>query len=229
MAAAGGTLARFQPPSGPGIRVDTLGYAGYRLNPRYDSLIAKVIASGPTAAVTRSRLARALAEFDIDGVATNTGVLRALAPAAAELGTDAVSTDWFDRHLDELAGDDSAAPHAPVPEEAGLDAGLDAVLAPMPGTVLSLSAAPGQIVAPGAEVAVLEAMKMEHVVPAPFGGTLAAWRVEPGDVVDEGAVLAVIIPGDHPADTDSRAVDADPDHIRPDLAETLDRHRIGLR
>jgi acetyl-CoA carboxylase carboxyltransferase component/acetyl/propionyl-CoA carboxylase alpha subunit len=222
VAAVGGTLARFQPPSGPGIRVDTLGYAGYRLNPRYDSLIAKVIASGPAAAAARNRLARALAEFDIDGVATNTGVLRALA-GRPELGTAAISTDWFDQHLDELDGDDHATAHPPVAREAG----QDALLAPMPGTVLALSAAPGQIVSQGAEVAVLETMKMEHVVPAPFSGTLAAWRVEPGDVVDEGAVLALIIPGDHRADADIEVADADPDHIRPDLAETLDRHRIG--
>ena len=108
-----------------------------------------------------------------------------------------------------------------------MDASGTSVLAPLTGTVLALSAAPGQIVAQGAELAVLEAMKMEHGVPAPLSGTLAAWRVEPGEVVDEGAVLAVIIPGDHPADADVEAADADPDHVRPDLAETLDRHRIG--
>jgi acetyl/propionyl-CoA carboxylase alpha subunit/acetyl-CoA carboxylase carboxyltransferase component len=232
VAPAGGTLARFQPPSGPGIRVDTLGYAGYRLNPRYDSLIAKVIASGPAAAVARSRLARALAEFDIDGVATNAGLLQALA-GRPELGTAAISTDWFDEHLDELAGDGLAAARpAPAPGAVGRDAVLapmpGTVLAPMPGTVLALSAAPGQIVAQGAEVAVLEAMKMEHAVPAPFSGTLAAWRVEPGDVVDEGAVLAVIIGGEHRPGADVQTADADPDHIRRDLAETLDRHRIGL-
>ncbi len=243
--AAGGTLARFQPPSGPGIRVDTLGYAGYRLNPRYDSLLAKVIASGPDAVVTRGRLARALAEFAIEGVATNTGVLRALA-ARAELGTAAIGTDWFDEHLRELASAGDATVNGPDPGNAAPlvpadvltpvpgnlplavpGEGEDLVLAPMPGTVLALSAAAGQLVAQGAEVAVLESMKMEHVVPAPVGGTLAGWRVGPGDVVDEGAVLAVIIGGDHPAGASIEAADADPDYVRPDLAETLDRHRIG--
>ncbi|MGD0698348.1 MAG: carboxyl transferase domain-containing protein [Trebonia sp.] len=229
VAASGGTLARFQPPSGPGIRVDTLGYAGYRLNPRYDSLLAKVIASGTDASVARSRLARALAEFDIEGAATNIGVLRALA-ARPELGTAVISTDWLDGHLGELDGDDGTLlspdreePPTPVPGEGG----EDVVLAPMPGTVLALSAAAGQTVAQGTEVAVLESMKMEHVVTAPVSGTLAGWHVEPGDVVDEGAVLAVIIGGGQPAGTDVEAAEADPDHLRPDLAETLDRHRIG--
>src|SRR5579885_2734700 len=41
---SGGTLAAFDPPSGPGIRVDTFGYAGYTTSPRFDSLLAKVIA-----------------------------------------------------------------------------------------------------------------------------------------------------------------------------------------
>jgi acetyl/propionyl-CoA carboxylase alpha subunit len=39
----GGTLSVFEPPSGPGVRVDTYGYAGYRTNPNFDSLLAKVI------------------------------------------------------------------------------------------------------------------------------------------------------------------------------------------
>ena len=40
---AGGVLSVYEPPSGRGIRVDGYGYAGYRTNPRFDSLLAKVI------------------------------------------------------------------------------------------------------------------------------------------------------------------------------------------
>ena len=40
---AGGTLTAFEPPIGPGIRVDAFGYSGYATNPRFDSLLAKVI------------------------------------------------------------------------------------------------------------------------------------------------------------------------------------------
>ncbi len=39
----GGTINIFEPPSGPGIRVDTFGYAGYKTSTRYDSLLAKLI------------------------------------------------------------------------------------------------------------------------------------------------------------------------------------------
>ena len=44
----GGTLTVFEPPSGPGVRVDTYGYAGYRTNPNFDSLLAKVIVKAPS-------------------------------------------------------------------------------------------------------------------------------------------------------------------------------------
>ena len=43
----GGTLARFAPPSGPGVRVDTSGYEGYQTNPSFDPLLAKVIVHAP--------------------------------------------------------------------------------------------------------------------------------------------------------------------------------------
>ena len=62
---AGGTLSVFDPPAGPGVRVDTFGYTGYATNPRYDSLLAKVIAHSSSddyaKSVTRAR--RALEEL----------------------------------------------------------------------------------------------------------------------------------------------------------------------
>src|SRR5580658_4948687 len=44
---SGGTLTAFEVPSGPGVRVDTFGYAGYVTNPNFDSLLAKLIAYSP--------------------------------------------------------------------------------------------------------------------------------------------------------------------------------------
>src|SRR5690606_37491277 len=41
---AGGTLTAFELPTGPGVRVDTFGYVGYRTSPAFDSLLAKVVA-----------------------------------------------------------------------------------------------------------------------------------------------------------------------------------------
>ncbi len=73
--------------------------------------------------------------------------------------------------------------------------------APMPGTVLRMAVTEGSRVEEGATVAVLEAMKMEHVVAAPAAGTVVELRVAAGSQVDTGAVLAVLKPdpdGDAP-------------------------------
>jgi len=98
----GGALARFAPPSGPGVRVDTFGYEGYRTNPRYDSLLAKVIVyspEGPPDALRRAR--RALSEFAIEGVETNLPILRAIADHPDFAG-DRISTAFVESHIGEL-------------------------------------------------------------------------------------------------------------------------------
>ena len=86
-----GTLSRFQPPAGRGVRVDTAGYPGYTVSPRYDSLLAKVITTGGTLEEAARRAVRALAEFDIAGVPVNTGLLQALLQAPG-LGT--LTSTW---------------------------------------------------------------------------------------------------------------------------------------
>ena len=67
---APGTVTRFRPPLGPGVRVDTHVYEGYAIPPNYDSLIAKLLvwAEDRPAALARAR--RALSEFELDGVPT---------------------------------------------------------------------------------------------------------------------------------------------------------------
>ncbi|MCX7383069.1 MAG: carbamoyl-phosphate synthase large subunit [Alphaproteobacteria bacterium] len=78
--AAGGVLSAYDPPSGPGVRVDGYGYAGYRTNPRFDSLLAKVIvhARSGRLADAASKAVRALGEFRLAGAACNIGFLQAL-------------------------------------------------------------------------------------------------------------------------------------------------------
>src|SRR5690606_13403742 len=76
----GGTLRAFSPPGGPGIRVETFGYAGYRTTSAFDSLLAKVIAFAPSGNLrdVLARGYRALSEFRIDGIETNIGFLQSL-------------------------------------------------------------------------------------------------------------------------------------------------------
>ena len=109
-----GTLSRFQPPAGRGVRVDTAGYPGYAVSPHYDSLLAKVITDGGTLAEAARRAVRALAEFDIAGVPTNVALLQALLQMPG-LGTFEVG--WVDAHAAQLvtASSISLAPAAADP------------------------------------------------------------------------------------------------------------------
>jgi len=74
----------------------------------------------------------------------------------------------------------------------GLAAAGGAVVAPMHGTILKVLVAPGDVVEPGAGVAVLEAMKMETYLAAAAGGAVAEVRVSPGDVVESGQVVVIV-------------------------------------
>jgi acetyl/propionyl-CoA carboxylase alpha subunit/acetyl-CoA carboxylase carboxyltransferase component len=95
---APGRIARFDPALGPRVRVDTGFAAGSVVSADFDSLIAKVIASGASREEARARLACALLDFDlvIEGGATNKGFLLDVLDAA-ELRAGGVDTEWLDR------------------------------------------------------------------------------------------------------------------------------------
>ena len=65
-------------PGGPGVRVDTHVYPGYRIPPHYDSMIGKLIVHAPTRAEAVARMRRALDELAIEGVKTTVKFLRSL-------------------------------------------------------------------------------------------------------------------------------------------------------
>ena len=66
-----GTVSQYHAPGGPGIRVDSHLYNGYRVPPNYDSMIGKLIAHGETREVAMARMRGALAELVIEGIKTN--------------------------------------------------------------------------------------------------------------------------------------------------------------
>lgn len=65
-----GTIQTFHPPGGPGVRIDTHTYAGYRVPPFYDSLLAKLIVHGSTREEALARMRIALSSFVVEGVHT---------------------------------------------------------------------------------------------------------------------------------------------------------------
>ena len=221
-----GTLARFQPPAGRGVRVDTAGYPGYTVGPRYDPLLAKVITDGGTLEEAARRALRALAEFEIAGVPTNVALLRALLQALLEApGPGAFDVGWVDAHAAELA---TTEPQESGPVSGVARSGHTEVRAPLAGAVVSVTAVPGTLVAAGDELLVIEAMKMEHEVRAPAAGLVQQVPVTAGATVQAGAVLIVLAESADEVAGPARAGDIPLDHVRPDLAEARERHRIGL-
>ena len=65
-----GEISSFHMPGGFGVRVDTHCYAGYRIPPFYDSLIAKLIVFAPSREEAIEKMASALEEFTIEGIHT---------------------------------------------------------------------------------------------------------------------------------------------------------------
>jgi acetyl/propionyl-CoA carboxylase alpha subunit/acetyl-CoA carboxylase carboxyltransferase component len=234
---ASGRIGQLELPAGPGIRIDTHAVPGAAHAPQYDSLLAKLVVHAGTPgfadAVRRSR--RALAECRIAGLATNLALLQALA-ARPEFESQQVDTLSVERNLPALLQEAAAFEPTrqfrlvggayPLPEEGlVLGPGHAAVRSPMAARLVELDAAEGDWVAAGAAVAVIEAMKMEHVVHAPSAGRVREVRAEPGDFVAEDHVLLVleIADGDAAASAHESAP-PDPDAIRPDLQRVIDRH-----
>ena len=121
-------------------------------------------------------------------------------------------------------GDAARLRHS-VPED---PPGCTPVVATLDGVLLSIDAAPGALLAAGDEIAVIESMKMEHLVQAPFAARMRELRSVAGQGVRAGEVLAWLEPADASEASAVRDVAGDPAHIRADLAEAIERHAIGL-
>ena len=268
----GGTITKFETPSGPGIRTDTYGYQGYPTNPSFDSLLAKLIGHSPSFnyADAIKRVRRALGEFRIEGVVTNIPYLLALLDRP-EVQSNEITTSFIAENSVDLAkaaesvevGYASQAPsdpsgpslagvkvsddplavlehgdidtRQPVPTSDSVDSssvtgpdGSRPVNAPLQGTIISIDVSPGDEVAEGHPVAVMEAMKMEHVIASSVTGIVRALGVSQGDTVYEGHPLLFIEEVDLKIEAGEAKEAVDLDLIRPDLQEVFDRHYKGM-
>ena len=83
----------------------------------------------------------------------------------------------------------AAAPVAAAPAAPKAAAGANAIVAPLPGSVVSISVKAGDAVKAGQQLAVIEAMKMENEILAPADGTVKAVHVSAGQAVQQGDAL----------------------------------------
>jgi acetyl-CoA/propionyl-CoA carboxylase biotin carboxyl carrier protein len=89
-----GQITRFVAPAGPGIRIDTAVFDGAVISDRYDSLIAKLVATGPTRDHAIARMLRALSEIVIEGV-PSTVALHGRIVTAAPFRAGELSTSFL--------------------------------------------------------------------------------------------------------------------------------------
>jgi acetyl/propionyl-CoA carboxylase alpha subunit/acetyl-CoA carboxylase carboxyltransferase component len=222
-----GTLTVFSPPSGPGVRVDTFGRPGLTPSPRYDSLLAKVITrvrgSSFSAAVRKAQTA--LDEFAIEGIRTNAGFLREVL-SHSQVHTGPITTGFVDQNLSAFVGVAQSRRHETRLAALELYPGEEVLRAQLAGTVIEV-AADGTDCPAGAQLAVLEAMKMQHVLTAPDAVRTVRTLVTPGQVIGTGDPLLVFTrTGESAGAEDVATLDLDRD--RADLDEVRRRHLLTL-
>lgn len=198
-----GLVRTFEPPTGPGVRVDTGVRSGSTIPGSYDSLIAKLIVWGPNRQVALRRSEEALRDLKIEGVRTVIPFHKDIIhhPAFAEDHLD-VYTDWVDKEYVPGFGDGNTDVEAAYTERTEVNIEIDGKLhrVGLPMSVLSgLGAAPAQGAA-GSESAAAQSSAGsaasepagEDAITSPYAGVLISWKVEDGAEVAEGDTVAII-------------------------------------
>lgn len=231
-----GRITGFAPPSGPGVRVDTYGYVGYRVSPRYDSLVAKVICHAENFGAAVARTDAALGEFRIEGVPSNLDLLQGIL-REPDFTATLWDTGFLDAHLPALLAHTRAPTGVNSPSQvpsdlapaaaADVPEGAVVVTAPMAGVIVGIESEAGRALGSGAAVVVIEAMKMEHVVRSETTMTLERILVSTGQMVDEGTPVAYGEPSEHDDGKPEQASVAD--DWSDEVAEIERRHAQALR
>ena len=188
---ATGALSLFEPPAGPGVRVDSFGYAGYQTSARYDSLLAKIIAhhSGDDWHLALQRLKRALDELRIEGVPVNDRFLRALLEHQNLQGCD-LYTHFIDDHGDTLAATAAAATAHAEPRLQAARAGAR-IDEHDPLAVLAYGHSSDDAVETD-RARSAAAPEGSLVVETPLQGTVVSLEVSEGDAVSAGQLLVIM-------------------------------------
>ena len=199
---APGSLLTWSPPSGPGVRVDSGFQAGDVIGGNFDSLLAKLIITGATREEALERSRRALAEFEVDGIATALTFHRAVVddPAFAPAGGApfTVHTRWieteFDNQIPPYSGPVAEAEEPQARETVVVEVGGKRVEVSLPAGLGSAPAAAG---AAGPKKRKAGGKKAgggasgDSLV-APMQGTIVKIEVADGQQVAEGDLVVVL-------------------------------------
>ncbi|MFT4010114.1 MAG: biotin carboxylase N-terminal domain-containing protein [Nocardioidaceae bacterium] len=199
---APGTLTEWNPPQGPGVRVDGGYEKGETVPGAFDSLIAKLIVTGRTRTQALERSRRALAEFQVDGMPTvipfHQAVVNDPAYTAAN-GSFDVYTTWietdFDNQIEPYAGELGEAPEAAERQSLTVEVGGKRLEVSLPGGLSLGGAAAGSAGAKKPKRAggkKASSAASGDAVTSPMQGTIVKVAVEEGASVEEGDVIVVL-------------------------------------
>ncbi len=196
---APGKLTTWELPAGPGVRVDTGFVQGDVIGGNFDSLLAKLIVTGPDRATAIQRARRALAEFKVDGIATaltfHEVVVNDPAFAPTEPGTPfSVHTRWieteFNNTIEAYSGATESAPAATEAKPITVEVNGKRIEVVLPSDLTITKAKPAKKAARvkrrGGSLA-----EGDSVV-APMQGTIVKVAVELGQVVEIGDLVIVL-------------------------------------
>lgn len=188
-----GTITVFDPPSGPGVRLDSGVVSGSTIPGVFDSLVAKLIVTGADREQALRRARRALNEFRIEGVATVLPFHR-----AAVESDDFVGTNGFKVHTRWIETDFATTPEAVERPQPSEDASLVRTYLEIDGKRVSVGLPASLLsglgsVNPAASAQGVVADKADdNAVSAPVSGTVQSLNVEDGASVSEGDLLGVM-------------------------------------
>lgn len=191
-----GEVTIFDPPSGPGIRLDSGVVSGSSVPGVFDSLLAKLIVTGTDRDQVLRRARRALSEFRIEGVATVLPFHRAAIEAEDFIGSDGfkVHTRWIETDFAAMpdAMERPAAAADPSMTRTWLEIDGKRVSVGLPKILLAGLGSAGRPDAGGAAQAAQAAQISQDGVAAPVSGTLQSFKVGDGATVAEGDLVAVM-------------------------------------
>ena len=118
-----GTILSRRAPSGPGIRLDDGVYEGFTVSTEYDPMLGKLISWGEDRAEAIARLRRALEEYSVTGIKTNTGLLLCILRDPEFIRGD-ISTRWLDERLPHFLSAIDTLEHDAIAEDAAILAAL---------------------------------------------------------------------------------------------------------
>ncbi len=183
-----GTITRFAPPCGPGIRLDSGVESGSTIPGHYDSLMAKLIVTGATREQAIARARRALAEFTIEGVASVLPFHRAVLAADDFVDDFKVHTRWIETDFADRL--ETQVRPFPVQEQP-----LTRTWIEVDGRRLQLGLPAGLLAAtPSAQAVPAQdaPQTADNQVSAPVAGVLHSWVAQEGQQVAQGETIAIM-------------------------------------